>query len=126
MLAAKRLEDFFMFRRYILITGICLSLPHASLHAEDRFFDSNGVKISKAHVVGYSMGAMIANKLLVTHSERMLTVTLGGAAGLREASDLSFIDPLAAALDDGSIGPLMIALTPPGKPKPTAEQINSI
>src|SRR5208282_1322320 len=37
------------------------------------------LKIKKAHVIGYSMGAMIAAKLLAAHPDRLLTVTLGGA-----------------------------------------------
>src|SRR5215471_4661597 len=42
------------------------------------------LKIDKAHVVGYSMGATITCKLLVTHPDRLLSVTLGGSGGLRE------------------------------------------
>ena len=36
------------------------------------------LQIERAHVVGYSMGAIIANKLREQHPERLLTVTLGG------------------------------------------------
>ncbi len=35
--------------------------------------------ISKAHMVGYSMGARILGKLLVTHPQRFLSATLGGS-----------------------------------------------
>src|SRR5579863_3555872 len=37
------------------------------------------LNIDKAHVVGYSMGGFITNKLLTTHPERLITATLGGA-----------------------------------------------
>jgi pimeloyl-ACP methyl ester carboxylesterase len=85
------------------------------------------LKIKKAHVVGYSMGAMITNKLLATHPERVLSATLGGAAGLREGADFKFFDELADSLEQGKgMGSLITALTPPGQPKPTEEQIKLI
>src|SRR5215469_6705144 len=37
------------------------------------------LEIPKAHIVGYSMGALITNKLLVEHPDRFLSATLGGA-----------------------------------------------
>jgi pimeloyl-ACP methyl ester carboxylesterase len=83
--------------------------------------------IDKAHVVGYSMGAAIANKLLATHPERVLTVTLGGAAGLREGDSTRFFDDLGDSLVQGKgIGPLIIALTPPGQPRPTEAMLKLI
>jgi pimeloyl-ACP methyl ester carboxylesterase len=85
------------------------------------------LKIQKAHVVGYSMGAMIANKLITTHPERILTATLGGAAGLVEGSDTHRFEPLIESLEkDKSIAPLIIALTPTGRPKPTEQEIKVI
>ncbi len=37
------------------------------------------LRIRQAHLVGYSQGARILGKLLVTHPERFLTATLGGS-----------------------------------------------
>src|SRR5918999_4962799 len=37
--------------------------------------------IARAHIVGYSLGAIITAKLLTTNPDRFLTATLGGAAG---------------------------------------------
>lgn len=78
------------------------------------------LKIKKAHVVGYSMGALITGKLLATHPDRLLTATLGGAGALPAGVKLPpFIDELAESLEKGKgIGPLFVALTPPGKPQP--------
>src|SRR6516162_6980173 len=42
-----------------------------------RLLDHLGVK--KAHVIGYSMGAILTNKLITMHPDRVLTATLGGA-----------------------------------------------
>ncbi len=85
------------------------------------------LKIQKAHIVGYSMGAMITNKLITMYPERVLSATLGGAAGLLEGSDTERFQPLIDSLEkEQSIGPLLIALTPPGKPKPTEQQIRVI
>jgi pimeloyl-ACP methyl ester carboxylesterase len=89
----------------------------------------NHLKIKKAHVVGYSMGAIITAKLLVTHPDRVLTATLGGAGASRadDAEMLGFMGRMAESLEQGKgIGPLIEALTPPGKPKPSAEQVKAI
>jgi pimeloyl-ACP methyl ester carboxylesterase len=87
------------------------------------------LKIPKAHVVGYSMGSMIAAKLLATHPDRLLSVTLGGfgarLAGKNPLGD--FEGALADQLEQGKgFGLLLTALTPPGDAKPTEEQIAAL
>jgi pimeloyl-ACP methyl ester carboxylesterase len=82
--------------------------------------------IKKAHVVGYSMGGFLALKLAVGHADRILTLTTGGA-GWSEMTDRSFMSDLAESLEKGrGISPLLIALTPPGRPKPTEEALKTI
>lgn len=84
------------------------------------------LKIERAHVVGYSMGAFITLKLLTTHPERILTATLGGA-GRPDPDGQRFMEELADSLEQGQgFGPLVIRLTPPGQPKPTPEQIKAV
>jgi pimeloyl-ACP methyl ester carboxylesterase len=39
------------------------------------------LRIPRAHLVGYSMGASIIGKLLTTHPDRFLTATMGGSTG---------------------------------------------
>ena len=45
------------------------------------------LRIERAHVVGYSLGGIIAIKLLTTHPERFLSAVLGGAAYRRSRSE---------------------------------------
>ncbi|HUY93430.1 MAG TPA: alpha/beta hydrolase [Pirellulales bacterium] len=80
------------------------------------------LEIERAHVVGYSMGAFIAAKLLALHPERVMTATLGGAGWARENDERrQFVQELAESLDRGDgIGPLLVRLTPEGRPKPRA------
>jgi len=44
--------------------------------------------IKKAHIVGYSMGGMIAVKFLARHQERVLSAVVGGMGWLRDRSAL--------------------------------------
>jgi pimeloyl-ACP methyl ester carboxylesterase len=77
--------------------------------------------ISRAHIVGYSMGAFITDKLLCEHPERFLSATLGGG-GWRKANDerADFIDEVVESLEqDKGIGPLLIKLSPEDRPKPS-------
>src|SRR3954451_16389996 len=46
-----------------------------------RLLDS--LKLARAHIVGYSMGAHIVAQLVTTHPQRFITMTLGGASGRR-------------------------------------------
>src|SRR5262249_28102044 len=85
------------------------------------------LEIRRAHVVGYSMGGIITAKLLTTHPDRLLSATLGGRGGLRAGENSEFFEALASSLEQGKgMGMLIAALTPPGRPKPSAEQIAAI
>jgi pimeloyl-ACP methyl ester carboxylesterase len=44
------------------------------------------LKIKKAHVVGYSMGGIIAGKFMAAHPDRVLSGTLGGMGWLKVGS----------------------------------------
>jgi pimeloyl-ACP methyl ester carboxylesterase len=84
------------------------------------------LKIEKAHIVGYSMGGFITEKLVVTHPERILSATVGGAGWSRAEDDHTVIEAVAKSLEAGNgIAPLMKALTPPGRPVPTDEQVKT-
>jgi pimeloyl-ACP methyl ester carboxylesterase len=86
----------------------------------------NHLKIQKAHIIGYSMGGFIAGSLVAMHPDRVLSATMGGAGWSRPEDDRSAIEATAKSLEEGKgIGPLMKALTPPGKPQLTEEQLKS-
>jgi pimeloyl-ACP methyl ester carboxylesterase len=84
------------------------------------------LKIEKAHIVGYSMGGFITEKLVITHPERVICAVVGGAGWSRAEDDHAVIDQIAKSLEEGNgILPLMKALTPPGQPVPSDEQLKT-
>jgi pimeloyl-ACP methyl ester carboxylesterase len=93
--------------------------------AEDVIRLLDHLQVHKAHVVGYSMGSTVAGKLLVSHPDRLRSVTFGGGGpwfrpprGVAAA-----VEATADSLEQGKgLGPLLIALTPEGQPKPSPEQ----
>src|ERR1035438_4642581 len=99
------------------------------LMASDTIHLMDHLKIPKAHIVGYSMGGFITSVILTEHPNRCLTATMGGAGwSTPEESKVTsgWLEQLAVSLETGKgIGPLFIALNPPGTPLPTPEAINS-
>ena len=84
------------------------------------------LKIKKAHIVGYSMGGFMTDKLLADHPERFITATLGGAGWSKPDADQSGLEVLAKSLEEGKgIGPLIVFLTPKGQPPPSEQQIEA-
>jgi pimeloyl-ACP methyl ester carboxylesterase len=93
--------------------------------AEDVVRLLDHLKVKKAHVVGYSMGAAVAGRLLASHPDRVRSVTFGGGGPVfqppREFTTV--VDATAESLERGKgIGPLVVALTPEGEEKPSPEQ----
>ncbi|HEV3145611.1 MAG TPA: alpha/beta hydrolase [Gemmataceae bacterium] len=84
------------------------------------------LKIEKAHIAGYSMGGFITLQLAARYPERVRTATLGGA-GLPLPGREKLYEALADSLEQGKgIGPLIEALTPKDRPKPSEEQMKMI
>ncbi len=80
--------------------------------------------VVKAHLVGYSMGAYIAFGVMLTHPDRVLTVTLGAGGGIPEPGTVDTMKATADALEkDKSCEPLIRALWPLTLPAPTPDQI---
>jgi len=85
------------------------------------------LQIPQAHVVGYSLGAMITCKLMTTSPDRLITATLGGAGWPRaEDPRQKVLDDLVVSLESNrGVAPLLKALTPVGYPVPTDEQLQT-
>jgi pimeloyl-ACP methyl ester carboxylesterase len=84
------------------------------------------LQIERVQIVGYSMGEFITEKLVVTHPERVVCAVVGGAGWSRAEDDHTAIESFAKSLESGNgIAPLMKALTPPGRPAPTSEQLTA-
>jgi pimeloyl-ACP methyl ester carboxylesterase len=83
--------------------------------------------INRAHVCGYSMGAVVANNFRSTHPERLLTVVLGGGGVLSSESvffrrHMEFAD----LIERGALEPVIRELLPPEGPALTEEEIDAI
>jgi pimeloyl-ACP methyl ester carboxylesterase len=96
--------------------------------AEDAVRLLDYLKIDKAHVVGYSMGALITGKLLETHPDRMLSATLGSTGIFPEGVKLPpYLEKMAQSLEQGKgMGSILTAATPAGKSKPSAATIREL
>lgn len=86
--------------------------------------------ITRAHIIGYSMGAHIVVQLLTLALDRFVTATLGGASGRRDwtAEDDLRAEAEAGEMERGSLELQMLRLSPPGEPSrpvplPDAAQI---
>lgn len=90
------------------------------------------LKIEKAHLIGYSSGSFIAGKVAATHPGRVLSVVYAGQAPLvagtgPKSSGPSEVEIFAKAVDEGKdLGAYLIAVTPPGRPKPTESQARTM
>jgi pimeloyl-ACP methyl ester carboxylesterase len=93
-----------------------------------RLLDHLGIE--KAHLLGYSSGAFIAGWVAATHPGRVLSVVYAGQAPLvagTNAPSSSEVEVFAKAVDEGrDLGSYIIAVIPPGRPKPTEDQAKSI
>lgn len=76
--------------------------------------------ISRAHVVGYSLGGIIVAKLLTTHPERFRSAVLGAAAYRRAQSERSDREADAAAreIEAGVYRALIVSTAPTDEPPP--------
>lgn len=83
------------------------------------------LKIEKAHVVGYSMGAGIALSFAIRHPERLRTLTLGGN-GAPDAALRKMLPELADSLEKSDIEPILRILIPKDQPVPSPEKMKLI
>jgi pimeloyl-ACP methyl ester carboxylesterase len=93
--------------------------------AMDAFRLMDHLHISKAHIVGYSMGGSLVAQLLAIDPTRFITATLGGfAPTLQPPPAQNPREAWAAEIERGDFRLLALAIAAPGRPKPTEEQLN--
>jgi pimeloyl-ACP methyl ester carboxylesterase len=83
--------------------------------------------IRKAHIVGYSMGAVITGKFVTAHQDRVITATFGGVAPLLAWTEQNERDSeeLVSSLEQGKgLRPPILRLLPPNEPRPSDEVIS--
>jgi pimeloyl-ACP methyl ester carboxylesterase len=98
--------------------------------AEDVVRLLDHLKLPKAHLVGYSMGAIVAGKVAATHPDRVLSVVYGGQAPIlteKVKADAREIDVFAKAVEEGKgLGSYLLEVMPADKPKLTEERANAL
>ncbi len=89
------------------------------------------LKIKRAHLVGYSMGAFIVGKVAVTHPERVISVVYGGQApivsgAIAPGSGTNEVEVFAKAVEEGKgLGSYFMYVAPTAFSKMTLEQANN-
>ena len=84
------------------------------------------LKIEQADVLGYSMGAGLAGRFAMLYPQRTRSLVMGGAGLMPDAAFTAVFTELATTLEkQGSMAPLVRALTPPGAPQPSNFQVRS-
>ncbi len=85
------------------------------------------LEIEKAHIVGYSLGGIIALNFTVNHPERTISTVVGGQGYNPPGDPNSDIAiRIAESLEKGEgLRPLIELLTPADRPKPTEDQLKA-
>lgn len=85
------------------------------------------LKIERAHVLGYSMGAMITLKLVAIHPDRVISAVPAGSGWIRRETVERDFEPCAESLENGDgIRPLLEARVRRGEMQLTKEQMDVI
>jgi pimeloyl-ACP methyl ester carboxylesterase len=87
------------------------------------------LNIRRAHIVGYSMGAVIAGRLATTHPDRLSSVAFIGRSPIRAISDADrkFIEESIKEMEsDLPFRSLAVAVQPVGTPLPSDDELRKM
>ena len=87
------------------------------------------LKIDRAHIVGYSLGAVIAGRLVTTNPNRLLSVAFVARSPVRQISeaDRKFIeDSIQEMESDLPFRSLAVAVQPVGQPLPPDDELRKL
>ena len=87
------------------------------------------LKIQRAHIVGYSLGAVIAGRLVTTDPDRLLSVAFIARSPVRQISDADrkFIDDSIREMEsDLPFRSLAVAVQPVGQPLPPDDELRKL
>ena len=84
-------------------------------------------RITRAHIIGYSLGAQVVAQLVVSSPERFLTATLGGAPGrwAWTTADEQLANLEATEMEQGMLRSQLLRVGSPNGPTLTEEQIRT-
>ena len=98
--------------------------------AEDVVRLLDHLKLAKAHLVGYSMGAIVAGKVAAMHPERVVSIVYGGQAPIlpvKVKADAREIEVFARAVEEGKdLGEYLLEVLPAQKAKLSMEEANKL
>lgn len=98
--------------------------------AEDVIRLLDHLKLPKTHLVGYSMGAIVAGKVAATHPNRVLSIVYGGQAPVftgKNKVDAREVEVFAKAVEEGKdLGEYLMEVLPGDKAKLTADQAKAL
>jgi len=87
------------------------------------------LKIQRAHIVGYSLGAIIAGRLATTNPDRLMSVAYIGRGPIRAttAADAKFVEDSIRELEsDLPFRSLAVAVQPIGTPLPPDDELRKL
>jgi len=87
------------------------------------------LKIDRAHLVGYSMGAFIVGNVVAHHPKRVISAVYGGQVPLVKGAPSSGnreAEIFARAAEQNDLAAYFMEVAPSGRPKPTRQQAEAI